>query len=340
LGPRFFVGFIVADKKDTVSAIIAAINKGWRGAAVRLADGAKSDVAEVITTGIDVIDKYVIGCGGLPVGRFSEVFSEEGVGKTSFMLSCAAAAQRVGGVAIIIETEFALDRKRAKTFGVNWDDLILLQPGHLDDVCAQAALAIKSIPPGVGPVFLGWDSIAATPSKEEVDLGLQEGKSWDTRARGISQALRVLGPLLARHRVHLMMINQTRDKIGVMFGNKVATPGGHAPKFHCSLRLQLFNGKAVKDSMGQHVAKPVSFMAIKNKMAPPWRKAQVKLDFSTGWDNDWATLTHAKNLKLVPPRSRDLKEAIKALEAAEWSKAGEGAQDVSDDDTDLPSEED
>ena len=313
-------------KHDPVANILAAIHKGFgKASAMRLSGGARSDLREVIPTGIDVLDHYVLGCGGLPVGRMMEVISEEGAGKTSFLLACLAAAQRAGGIAILAETEVSLDTRRASVFGLDPDRVVLLQPGHLDEAVQQQEEAIKAIPAGVGPVVLGWDSVAATPSKEEVEEGLGEASAFDKRAKAISQALRVLCPLAARHRVCLVYVNQIRDKIGVMFGNKTGSPGGHALKFHASIRLQLFSGKAQKDSASQHTGKFVTFLSIKNKLAVPFRKASVKLTYATGWDDKWSTLNHAKALGLVDNRAKGEEAWVVArdkLLAVGWGGSG------------------
>jgi len=312
---------MAAPKDDRATAIIAAINKGFKGAATRLSGGARSDVKEVIPTGIAVLDRYILGVGGLPVGRISETYSEEGVGKTSLVLGAIAACQRAGGLAIMVETEAALDSQRALAFGVNLREVILLQPGHIPEAGRQIELALQSVPKDVGPVLVAWDSIAATMSKEEAEEGLPDSQSFDKRAKDFSQMMRVLAPLIARSRAHLMLINQVRANIGVMFGDKFITPCGKAIKFHASIRLQMFGGKAQKDSSGQHEGKDVTIMAVKNKLTRPFRKAKVRLNYTGGWDDDWSTLNHAKQLGLVEPRTRDVSAARTALDAADWCRA-------------------
>lgn len=168
---------------DPVAAIIAAINKGFTGGASRLGQGAKSDVKEVIPTGIETLDKYVLGVGGLPVGRISELFSEEGAGKTSILLQALGGVQRMGGIAIMVETESALDSQRAKVFGVDLDQVVLIQPDHIPDAGQKIELALQSIPKHVGPILVGWDSVAATMSKQEAEEGLPDKESFDKRAK-------------------------------------------------------------------------------------------------------------------------------------------------------------
>lgn len=282
---------------------------------------AKSTVREVIPTGIDVLDRYVLGIGGLPAGRFSEVYSEEGGGKTSFGLHCLGRAQRAGGLAILADDEMSLDEGRARLFGADINALLILQPG--EDIASHSMEAslrrqtacLESIPEGVGPNLMVWDSLAAAvPAAElkgdvgDAHVGLQ--------ARIMGQALRKMLKLASKKRTHVMIINQTRAKIGVIFGDATNTPGGKAAKFAASIRLQLFTGASLKNRVGQHIGKSVTFLGTKNRFAPPHRKARVRLMFGEGWDNIWGTVDHAKNLQCIP---KDLKLAAGAhARAVAW----------------------
>lgn len=312
---------------DITDKIIAAINKGFKGAAHRLGEGARSDIREAIPSGIDVLDKYVLGVGGWPVGRISELFSEEGAGKTSIVLQSIAACQKAGGVAVMCETENALDSERAKVFGVNLDDVVLLQPDHIVQAGQQIELALQHLPANAGPILVPWDSIAATMSKQEAEEGLPDKESFDKRAKDFSGMMRVIGPLVAKRRAHLLLVNQVRANIGVMFGDKFTTPCGKAIKFHASVRLQIFGGKAMKDKSDQHIGKDITVMAVKNKLTRPFRKCRVRLMYDTGFDNDWCTLNHAKELGLIDARSRDVKMAREALDKAEWYKVDNDNKD-------------
>ena len=325
-------------KNDVAAQVIAAINKGFKGGATRLAQGAKSDVREVIPTGLENLDKYVLGVGGLPVGRISELFSEEGAGKTTILLQAIASCQRMGGLAILTETETALDSQRAKVFGVDLDSVVLLQPDHIPEAGQQIELALQSIPKGVGPVLVGWDSVAATMSKQEAEEGLPDKESFDKRAKEFSAMMRVLGPLVAKSRCHLMLINQVRANIGVMFGDKFTTPCGKAIKFHASIRLQMYPGKAIKDAAGQHEGKDITIIAVKNKLTRPFRKTKIRLWYDRGFDNDWGVLNHAKDLGLIDARNRDVKGARTALDAADWYRTKGGATaEAADKLGDMPS---
>jgi recombination protein RecA len=165
-----------------------------------------------------------------------------------------------------------------------------------------------------------WDSIAATPTRAELKEGLIGGEAMGYRARTLSRALRSLTALAARKQTAILLVNQTRTKIGVMFGDPITTPGGDAVKFAASVRLRLYAGKAVKDA-ATHIGREITVKAAKNKLAPPFRKALVRFDFARGWDDDWSTLNYAKELGLVPERARgekSLAEARAALDGCGW----------------------
>jgi len=303
-----------AKKKEDAAAaardaVIAAIRKkfGKHGVGL-LGEGGASEVEEVIPTGIDVIDHYVLGCGGLPRGRMVEVYSEEGGGKTSFTWAAIQGVLREGGVAILSETEDALNLERAEVFGVDLDRVVLLEPDHLEDHLARAEVALEALDPKVPSLFV-WDSIASCATKDEVEKGLGGKDIWDSRAKTLSLACRVLSKLAKEKGTCLLFVNQVREKIGVMFGDKYTTPGGKAVKFCASIRLQLFPGKSLKNSADEHVGKLITFLATKNRLASPFRKARVRLDYDAGWNSYWSTLEHAKAVGVVQPDvTRDIEK--------------------------------
>jgi len=308
-------------KADYVEKVAETLRAKFGSKAVtRLGtDDAKSEVTEVIPTGIAPLDHYLFACGGLPVGRMIEVFSDEGGGKSAFLLHCLAKTQEVGGLAVLAETEHAFRKERAETYGVVTPDLLLGDDlGYMENVLLWLETAIKTIPANVGPVLVSWDSLASTPTKREVEEGLDGGATIGERARLLSNAMRVIMPLIARKRVHFLIVNQTRMKIGVMFGPNTTTPGGAAVKFHASMRIQLFTGKSTKDGR-EHAGKQVTFLALKTRFSPPWRKVQAHLDFTNGWDADRTLLNFAKDKKLIPARSRSVPDALAACQAAKWS---------------------
>lgn len=315
-----------------VGTVLLALEKKFgKGTVSQLGAGAKSRVTEVIPTGLSVIDHHVLGIGGLPVGRMSEVFSDEGTGKTSFMLHCLAACQRAGGIAALVETENALDLDWAELHGVNLRDLILLEPDHIEDVTKQieALLAVLT----KSPSLIAWDSLAATATKGEIVDGLAGSDAVADRARLMSKACRVWSPALAKSRAHLMVINQQRDNIGVMFGPKFTTPGGKAIKYHSSLRLQLLGGKKIEGEHGEHTGKDITIVAAKNKLHAPFRKARLRLSYASGFDELWSTLTHAKDRKLAKPRSRGKVAYDEAMRSLGWA---DGQTSLVDTEPEIP----
>lgn len=289
--------------------VLAAIRKEFgNGAAYTIQDrAAAAQITEYIKTGIDVIDNYVSGEGhGLPVGRMSEVFGEEGCGKTSFGYACIASVQRQGGIGVIADAEQSFDEERAKMFGVNVNDLIMLEFDTYEEFYDELKVTVQANKPKHGPMLIVQDSIASMNTKAALE-GDAEDMQVAEMARLNSRELKKLPALLGKHRAHLMMLNQVRQKIGVVFGNNTATPGGKAPAFFSSIRLQFWGGKAVKNAAKEHLGKVVTIQAIKNRLAPPFRKARVHLDYTHGWNNVWSTLEYAKEKKLITPRAKGFK---------------------------------
>lgn len=291
-------------------------------AALRLSEGNRSEVDEVIPTGINVIDRYLLGCGGIPVGRMMEVFGPEASGKTSFVCAALAAAQREGGVAIYVETEFAFQEERAVTFGVDPENLALIQPNNLEETLDAMTAALSAIPSGVGPNLLVWDSVAATPPKAE-----QEGEASDIamghRSRLINKICRVIPGLASKKRCAIIFVNQIRQAIGVTFGNPEVTPGGPSIKFYASQRLRFGAGKPVKVASNE-VGMDTEIKVRKNKVAPPHRAAHVRLNFEEGWDERWTTIQYAKEMQAIKQDTKVSDKAYReALAGLAWEVAGE-----------------
>ena len=306
--------------KDIPLSIASVLNKKFGvGTSVLMRDEDKSSEIEVLPTGLEVLDHHILRFGGLPVGRILEVYSEEGSGKSTLGYTFLAAAQRAGGIAALMDSEVSFDPDRAALFGVNNEDLLFSQPDHYDDLVAivEHTISLIGAEKDIGPSVIVWDSIAATQTKAEFEGGYLGDDRMMARAAAMSKALRVLPGRVRKARVVLVCINQTRDKPGVMFGDKKTTPGGNALKFHASVRIQLFSGKAGKDAIGEHISKDVTVMAVKNRFAPPFRKAKLRLNYSKGWDNEWSVINHAKDKKVIPAATKAsvkaYREACKAL---------------------------
>lgn len=297
---------------DGTKAAIAGIKKKFKGASVRrMADGATSALKEVIPLGIDPLDNWVLGCGGLPVGRAIELYAEEGAGKTSLGFAALAAAQRAGGMAVLYETERRLVPERADIFGVNRQDVVLGEPDTMEDLLGQLRQLLKLIPDGVGPNLIVWDSLAATATEKEVKGKPQPGD----HARQMSQNVRVMAGMLFPKRCHLFVINQLRHKIGVLYGPTDTTPGGNALKYYSSQRLQLWRGAGFKEGPDT-VGHRITVKAMKNSLAMPFRKASVRLDYRFGFDDEWSVIEFAKDRELIPEGLKLTPETYaRALEA-------------------------
>lgn len=305
---------------------------------------AASEITERISTGVDVLDWYVLGNGGLPIGRISETFGDEGCGKTTLAYSAAAEVQKAGGIAAWIDGECAFDASRAETFGVNPDTILIVQPQSLEQLFNQMRMVLSLHNPQSGQLLLIWDSIAAMTTDSGLRKDAGERKVGDVPLI-MSEELKKVAPMLPKHRTHLMMINQVRANIGVMFGDKTTTPGGKAPKFYSSQRLQIFGGKSVKNSKGEHIAKVVTYLGVKNRLNFPFLKAKVRLDFSSGYNNIWSTIWHAKRMKLIKcraegfsgPSREGLEVYRESIEALEWPLRGDlsAARESDEDDLDF-----
>lgn len=283
---------------------------------------AKSQVTKVIPTGISVLDNYVFGCGGLPIGRIIELYSEPGAGKSSFALHACAQVQKQGGLAILVETEDSVAMERAETFGLDLDSLILLQPAHLEEALGQIEEALKAAKKyRASPILLVWDSIAATASKAEVEDGLIGKTAMAEKARIFSRAMKLLAGLARKADAAVLLINQIRATFQ-MYGPSSTTSGGSAIKFHASLRVQLYSGASFKDGP-EHTGKAITFSCEKNRFSSPWRKAKVRLDFFEGWNEEWSLIEHAKELKIIPKSARGkakYEEALASLNEFGWSR--------------------
>ena len=308
---------VKAKAKTSAHAVLAHLKKKHgAGKATTLEEGFDNNL-EALPTEQDVIDFYLCGIGGLPVGRLVELYSDEGAGKSSAALTMLGAAQRQGATTVLIETERGFTKERARVLGVDPEELILVQPLHLEEALATIESVFDSLDPKLGPALVVFDSLAATPTKAEVEEGISEKMRVGGSSKIMSHAMRVITQKVERSRACLVIVNQTRDKIGVMFGDNKTTPGGNALKFHASLRLSILGGKAVK--VGErHVGKDITMMVRKTRLTEPHRKARLRFMYKTGFDNDWAILNLAKDMGLIGARSRSVEEAKDLLTKVGW----------------------
>lgn len=265
-------------KQQAVTTAIDAIQKQFgRGSIMRLGQSTVVPV-DVISTGIPTLDT-ALGVGGIPRGRIVEIFGPEAAGKTTVCLSIIAEAQKAGGTAAFIDAEHALDPAWAKILGVKLEDLLVSQP----DTGEQALEITETLVRSGGIDLIVVDSVAALVPRAEIEGDMGDA-SMGLQARLMSQALRKLTGILSKSKTTIIFTNQLRQKIGVFFGNPETTPGGLALKFYCSIRMDVRKIETLKKNMVVYGSK-VRVKVIKNKVAPPFKEAEVVI-ISSGIDKE------------------------------------------------------
>jgi len=280
-------------------------------AADTFGDGGYSMVREVLPTGIEVVDRHVVGIGGLPYGRIVEVSGLEDTGKSSFINGLIAAAQRDGATASLGDSERKVQPNWVDTFRVSRPDVLLLPATTVEEWIASVMLTVRKFGARNKLVFI-LDSVPSTTPKKAFEEDLRESEIPGAMAASWSRGLRQLNKLISERLVMVILVNQLRSRIGVLYGPTEETAGGRAIKQYASLRLSLTHGPSHKEGPAT-TGKWVKFRAQKNHLASGYRDAMALLHFEQGWDDHKTTMLFARKAGAVASSCRSLREARVAL---------------------------
>ena len=280
------------NREQSLKEALKNIEKQYGKGAVMVLGNEPVAQLDVISSGSIALDG-ALGVGGYPKGRIIEIYGPESSGKTTFALHAIAEAQKAGGYAAFIDAEHALDPKYAKALGVNIEDLVLSQPDSGEQALEIAEALIKS---GAIDIIV-IDSVAALVPEAEIN-GEMGDSHVGLQARLMSQAMRKLSGIISKTKCVAIFINQIREKVGVMYGNPETTPGGRALKFYSTIRLDVRRGEQLKNG-SEAVGNKTVVKVVKNKVAPPFKIAEVEIIYGEGISKIGELIDAAVNMGII-----------------------------------------